>query len=227
LCAPAHGPRSASLANLDLPPGALAGAATRVELPEGVALVERPRRQVERCLRVSGEHEERLARIEVGHPPAGEHERQRTRQAARVERRHNPIMSTASPRLAVVLATGELERFYSGLSVLVSTAAEGAPCAALAVFRALALLLDGDLLRRALDPEATPSLSWSGRETFARSLHELRETAIELPAVSLYACSASVDAMGVTPGEVEERLDGVLSTPRFLRDAPDGRLIYV
>ncbi len=136
-------------------------------------------------------------------------------------------MSAAPPRLAVVLATGELERFYSGLSLLVSTAAEGRPCAALAVFRGLELLLDHDLLRRGLDPSDTPSLSWSGRETFARSLHELRETAFDLEPLSLYACSASVDTMGLSTADIEERLDGLRSTPRFLREASEATLLYI
>jgi peroxiredoxin family protein len=136
-------------------------------------------------------------------------------------------MSLPPPRLAVVLATGELERLYSGLSLLVSTASEGHPCAALAVFRGLELLLEGDLRRRALDPEGTPSLSWAGRETFARSLHELRETALEAPALRLYACSASVETMGLDSADVETSLDGVRSTPRFLHEAADARLLFV
>lgn len=136
-------------------------------------------------------------------------------------------MSPASPRLAVVLATGELERFYSGLSLLVSSASEGAPCAALAVFRGLELLLDPELRRRGLNPSDTPSLSWSGRETFGRSLHGLRETALQLDALSLYACSASVDTMGLSATELEGRIDGVRSTPRFLRETSEATLLYV
>jgi peroxiredoxin family protein len=136
-------------------------------------------------------------------------------------------MSAATPRLAVVLATGELERFYSGLSLLVSTAADGIPCAGLAVFRSLALLLDDDLLQRALEPSETPALAWAGRETFARSLLELRDTALGLEALALYACSASINTMGLAAADVEERLDGIRSTPRFLREAGEGRLVYV
>jgi peroxiredoxin family protein len=136
-------------------------------------------------------------------------------------------MSGPPPRLAVVLATGEVERFYSGLALLVSTASEGHPCAGLAVFRGLELLLDGDLRRRALDPNGTPSLSWAGRETFARSLHELRETALEAPALRLFACSASVETMGLSAGDVDARLDGVRSTPSFLHDASEARLLFV
>jgi peroxiredoxin family protein len=129
--------------------------------------------------------------------------------------------------LAAVLSSGEVERFYSGLSVLVSSATDGSRCAALASFRALALLLDDDLLRRAEEPEATPSLSWAGRETFARSLLELRDTALGLDGLDLYACAASVETMSLTPAAVEERLAGVMSTPRFLREAQGAALIFV
>jgi hypothetical protein len=135
---------------------------------------------------------------------------------------------TTTPALAVVLSTREPERLYSGLSVLVTTAADAAPCAALASFGALDLILDPDLLRRVQEPDATPSLSWAGRETFARSLVELIDTALGLDSVSVHACAASVETMAVEPADIEARgLDGVKSTPRFLRDTAGARLIFV
>lgn len=136
-------------------------------------------------------------------------------------------MNSPSYDVAVVLSSGEVERFYSGLSVLVSSASDGSRCAALASFRALELLLDDDLLRRATEPEATPSLSWAGRDTFARSLLELRDTALGLDGLDLYACAASVETMSLTPAAVEERLVGVMSTPRFLREARGATLLFV
>jgi peroxiredoxin family protein len=129
--------------------------------------------------------------------------------------------------LAAVLSTGDPERFYSGLSVLVSTAADGSRCAGLASFGALHLLLDEDLLHRAAEPEATPSLSWVGRDTFARSLLELRDTALGLDGLDLYACAASVETMSLTAADVEGRLNGVMSTPRFLREAQGAALLFV
>ena len=139
------------------------------------------------------------------------------------------IASVTAPAfsLAAILATGELERLYSGLSALVSTAAGGVPCAALAGFRSLELLLADDLLQRASEPEGTPSLSWAGRDAFARSLLELRDTALGLESLSVHACSASVETMSLTPGAVDERLDGVMSTPRFLQAVEGARLIFV
>ena len=129
--------------------------------------------------------------------------------------------------LAAILASAEVERFYSGMSVLVSSAVDGEPCAALAAFGALDLLLDDDLLRRAREPDATPSLSWAGRESFATSLVELRDTALSLDALSMYACSASVETMALTDGAVAERLAGVMSTPRFLRETAGARLLHL
>ena len=136
-------------------------------------------------------------------------------------------MTAPAYSLAAVVATGDFERFYSGLSVLVSTAADGEPCAALAAFSGLGILLDEDLYRRAQEPEATPSLSWAGRETFASSLLELRDTALGLESLSLFACSASVESMSLTPLAVEERLAGVMSTPRFLRETRGATFLFV
>lgn len=134
----------------------------------------------------------------------------------------------ASPyAVAAVLTSGEMERFYSGLSVLVSHASDGSRCAALASFRALDLMLDDDLLQRAAEPETTPALSWVGRDTFARSLLELRDTALGLESLDVFACAASVETMNVTPAAVEERLAGVMSTPRFLREAQGATLLFV
>jgi len=126
--------------------------------------------------------------------------------------------------IAVILASGQLDRLYTGLSLLVCEAAEGERALGLATFEALDPLLDERLLARALRPDATPALSEPGRETFARTLVELRDTAAELPDCRLWACAAAVETTGI---ELGGRLDGVLSTPRFLREAGDARLVVV
>lgn len=128
--------------------------------------------------------------------------------------------------LAGILSTREPERLYGGLSALVSTAADGEPVAALAAFGALDLILDPDLPRRVQEPEATPSLSWAGRETFARSLTELLDTAFDL--LTIHACAASVEMMALEPAAIDaSRLAGVKSTPRFLKDTAGARLVFV
>ena len=137
-------------------------------------------------------------------------------------------MSAAPPALAAILATSEPERLYSGLSVLVSTATGGKTAAALAAFGALDLILDPDLQRRVQEPDATPSLAWAGRETFSRSLTELVDTALGLDSLTIHACSASMETMGLEPAALTERgLDGVKSTPRFLEETSEATLIFV
>jgi peroxiredoxin family protein len=126
--------------------------------------------------------------------------------------------------IAVILASGRLDRLYTALSLLVSVAAEGESARGLATFEALDPLLDEQLLARALRPDETPALSEPGRATFARSLVELRQTAAELPDCRIWACAAAVETTGL---EVDGRLDGVRSTPRFLREVAGARLVVV
>ncbi len=126
--------------------------------------------------------------------------------------------------IAVILASGRLDRLYTGLSLLVSTAADGERALGLATFEALAPLLDEQLLARALRPDETPALSEPGRATFARTLVALRDTAAELPECRIWACAAAVETTGADPSAW---FDGVLSMPRFLREAGDARLVVV
>jgi hypothetical protein len=114
--------------------------------------------------------------------------------------------------LAAILATRDPGELYSGLSVLVSTAVDGAPCAALASFGALRMLIDPDL---GTEPDAAIR-----GEKFARSLAELRDAALDLDSLTVWACAASVDTMGIDP---VPRLAGVMSTPRFLRQTAGAR----
>ena len=68
---------------------------------------------------------------------------------------------------------------------------------------------------------------WIAPAMLARSLVELRDTALELDGLDLYACAASVETMSRTPADVGERLAGVMSTPRFLREVQGAALIFV
>jgi peroxiredoxin family protein len=129
--------------------------------------------------------------------------------------------------IAAFLESGELERLYTGLSLLVSAASDGRPARALVGFGALAPLLDERLQARALRPEAAPDVTDAGRDAFARTLAALRDTAIELEDCRVWACAAAVEATGTDRALVEARLDGVLSTPRFLREVAGAELVVV
>jgi peroxiredoxin family protein len=140
---------------------------------------------------------------------------------------HRSRSAGSGAAIAVVLAAAEPERLYTGLSLLVSSAAEGAVASGLVTFRALDLLVDPELRARTLDPGMTPGLTREGRTRFARSLVELRAAAAELDGLSLFACSASIETLGLDPDHLPSPLDGIRSMPRFLRETAEARLVVV
>ena len=129
--------------------------------------------------------------------------------------------------IAAFLESGDLQRLHRGLSLLVSAATDGRPARGLVGFGALAPLLDERLQARALRPEAAPDVPEAGRAAFARTLAELRDTAVALEDCRLWACAAAVEATGADRTLVEQRLDGVMSTPRFLREVAGADLVVV
>jgi peroxiredoxin family protein len=129
--------------------------------------------------------------------------------------------------IAAILESGEPERLYTGLSLLVSAAADGIEARGLVTFGALAALLDGALEARALAPGAAPHVVPAEAEPFARTLAELRALAHELPGCRLWACAAAVEATGASREAIAAHLDGVMSTPRFLRETAGARLVVV
>src|SRR3954453_3374011 len=122
--------------------------------------------------------------------------------------------------IAAILESGQLERLYTGLSLLVSAAADGRPARGLVSFGALAPMLDPDLGARAAGAGAI-----ADAETFARSLAELRDTARELEDCRLWACAAAVDLTAATPQAGAARLAGVMSPPRLLREGAGADLV--
>lgn len=165
-----------------------------------MATVAGQRGEVERGLGIGGEHDHGLAVGHRGEGRAGANQRERAAQAADIERSYDQCM------IAAILESGEPRRLYMGLSLLVSAAADGRPARALVGFGALGPLLADDL----------PAM-----------LAELRDTAIELDGCRLWACAAAVEETGTARGDVEARLDGVMSMPRFLREAAGADLVFV
>ena len=192
---------------------------------ERVPVVGGQRGEVDRRLGIGGQHDERLARRQAGQRPPRVHERQRALQAADVEGAGGA--SYDQSMIAVMLESGELQRLYTGLSLLVSAASDGQPVRALVGFGALAPVLYDRLMARALRPEAAPDVSDAGREVFARTLAELRDTALALDECRIWACAAAVQATGAPRDAVDARLSGVMSTPRFLREVAGADLVVV
>jgi peroxiredoxin family protein len=122
--------------------------------------------------------------------------------------------------LAAILESGEPERLYTGLSLMVSVASDGEPVLALAGFGALRPLLDPGLEQHAM--VTARHVIEAERLAFSLTLAELRDTAFAL--CRIWACAAALQAVGV---EGDERLEGVISTPRFLREAAGARLVVI
>ena len=127
--------------------------------------------------------------------------------------------------LAAILESGEPERLYTGLSLLVSAASAGEESRGLVTFGALNVLLDPELEAHARD--AATHVVAAEREAFARTLVELRAAAQELPSCRIWACAAAVQAAGADWASVSERLEGVTSTPSFLREVAGAQLVVV
>jgi peroxiredoxin family protein len=127
--------------------------------------------------------------------------------------------------LAAILESGDPERLYTGLSLLVSAASDGRPARGLATFGALGVLLDPQLEARAR--AGTTHVVDGELDAFARTLAELRDAAAELPDCRIWACAAAVQANGADWAAVSGRLEGVMSTPQFLREVAGAQLIVV
>lgn len=96
----------------------------------------------------------------------------------------------------------------------------------LVTFDALELLLSGGVGPELL-MQLGGSFSQSGRHVFARSFAALCAQARELEALRLYACSAAVQTLAIDRARIDERLDGVMSTPGFLKLAGSAQIIFV
>ena len=92
------------------------------------------RAHVDRRLGVGGEHDEHLAGGQRGQRAAGLQRGERAQEPAGVEQLRHTL---SSMMIAAILESGEPERLYTGLSLLVSAAADGRPARGLVSFGAL------------------------------------------------------------------------------------------
>ena len=121
---------------------------------------------------------------------------------------------------AAILESGDYERLYTGLSLIVSATSDNRRVMALATFGALLPLLDPSLEARA---QTAHHVVEAEREAFARTLTQLRDAA----APAIWACAAAVQATGADWAAVQDRLAGVMSTPQFMREVADSQLVVV
>lgn len=108
--------------------------------------------------------------------------------------------------VAVILESGEPERLYTALSLLVSAASEGSEARGLVSFGALEAMV-GDL------PDAGP---------LSLSLAELRDAAFSQCQIHLCSAALAVSELGAG-----DRVAGVISMPRFLQEVKGWQLVVV
>ena len=121
---------------------------------------------------------------------------------------------------AAILESGDYERLYTGLSLIVSATSDNRRVMALATFGALTPLLDPELELRA---QIDVAVIEAEREAFARTLAQLRDAA----APAIWACPAAMQATGADLAMVQDRLAGVMSIPQFMREVADSPLVVV
>jgi peroxiredoxin family protein len=136
-------------------------------------------------------------------------------------------MPFSDNRFAAVMQTAICQRLYSGLSVLVAAASDGGDCLGLLTFDALALWLTEDIEHQLKAQRSFCVFSQSGAQTFVRSFVQLRQLALELDSLRLYACSASVQTMDLDTDKLDTRLNGIMSTPRFLAESAGYNVLFV
>jgi peroxiredoxin family protein len=113
--------------------------------------------------------------------------------------------------LAVILESGEPTRIHTAFSLLVSTAAEGEAARGLVSFGAL---------------ERLAGAGFAGHGgSFFRTLNEMLTLAGDLEDCRMWACSAAAEVCGVT--QAPAPLEGIMSTPRFLKETAGARLVVV
>jgi peroxiredoxin family protein len=113
--------------------------------------------------------------------------------------------------MAVILESGEPTRIYTAMSLLVSSAAEGEPARGLVSFGAIDQFKAG--------------LFATHRGVLFDSLREMSALAAELEDCRMWACAAAAEVSAVT--QVAPPLEGIMSTPRFLKETAGARLVVV
>lgn len=116
--------------------------------------------------------------------------------------------------LAAILESGDPERLYTGLSLVVTAATMGRPVRGFVGFGALVALSA---------PAAGEHVIERERGAFVETLTQLRDAALALPDCRLYACAAAIQATGADAGAFA----GMTSMPQFLRETEGAELVFV
>lgn len=121
------------------------------------------------------------------------------------------MMAANAPSLNILLISGERERALVALNLAGAALALGRPASLFLTGAAMARFASGDQ-----DAEALPA----GQPAIAESLAALRTQGLRL-----YACSATVQMLGLDAGSLAPRVDGIAGAASFLDAAATGQLL--
>ena len=127
--------------------------------------------------------------------------------------------------LAAILESGDPERLYTGLSLLVSAASDGRPARGLVTFGALGALLDPELEPARRERRDARDRGRARRlRAHARRAARRRRRAAGLPDLGL---RGRRPGHGRGLGDRASASTGVISTPQFLREVAGAQLVVV
>ena len=112
------------------------------------------------------------------------------------------------PQFVIYAHSGEPDRIHQVATLAASAAANGDEVHVILFFGALKRFVDDEL-------DAAPP--GAGDVRGAHSAEELIESARRLGKLKVYACAAQPKLLGLTPEDVADVVDEVISLPEFMR----------
>ena len=125
-------------------------------------------------------------------------------------------MAKALPKVAVFLHSGDYDRVHQALSIAAAAAAQGRPVELFFFWWALQRLVTDALDEPDFGPQhddAAARFEARGAPTLRELMAHVRESG----QCTLFACTASMDVAGVTPPEVEKRVDRCVGWSTILK----------
>jgi peroxiredoxin family protein len=110
------------------------------------------------------------------------------------------------PRVAVFLHSGDYDRVHQGAAIAAAASSAGRPVEVFFFWWALRRLVDGGLAKVDLDPDLSHRFETRGYPTAATLLQAARDTGH----CRVFACSASMEMLGLRPPELEPLVDSIL-----------------
>jgi len=132
------------------------------------------------------------------------------------------MVDANAPSLSILLISGSRDRALAALNLAAAALALGRPASLFLTWEAMGRFAAGTLDAAPL-PAGVPAAAaaaLAGQPPIAESLQGLRRQGLKL-----YACSATIQMMGLDAQALAERVDGIAGAASFLAEAAAGQLL--